>query len=147
MKKITLENGKVVNISEESYNELVNAVKEPSFKDVVEERMLSKDAGFYAMFSEWGTCGEFVWLNNSKMQKDWVIFLHMMLWKDTYDKYFEPDWENSKQFKYSVDCTELSQNWDFDMVLTFKKPMTVYLSSKEKVLQMIKDLKEIGVIK
>jgi hypothetical protein len=25
--------------------------------------------------------------------------------------------------------------------------MTVYLSSKEKVLQMIKDLKEIGVIK
>jgi len=141
MKKITLENGKTIEISEESYEALVEAAKTPRFEDVVKERMFSDE--MKRLFTGWTSGGFACWLNDKQMQKDWQVFLHMLLWKKTYDADFVPDWSTTAQKWYVV---KEYGDWGVLCSVALKMPMTVYLSTEEKARQMSEDLKRIGVI-
>jgi predicted ATPase len=132
MKTITLENGAKVQISDESYKALQEAVKS-SFKDVVKAQLPSFSTQV-KMFEGWSSPA-FQWLNNPQSQKEFNIYLHMLLWKETYDKDFVPDWEDYGQTKWRLACT-----------FRHHHNMQVYVSTEEKALQMLEDLKAVGVI-
>lgn len=143
MKTITLENGTKVQISDESYEALQKAVQKSVWKDVVKERAPSKvNMNF---FSGWYSY-DFSWINNAHAQKEFNIYLYMLLWKETYDKDFEPDWEDNQQKKYYVSYSHYYKRWIIDYSYLERRNMQVYVSSEEKVEQMLKDLQSIGVL-
>ena len=144
MKTITLENGTKVQISDESYQALQKAVQKPVWKDVVRKRMLSGLAMdfFYDCGSD-----KYSWLNNEQSQKEFEIYLHMLLWKETYDKDFVPDWEDdNQQDKWYVSYSNHHKRWVIDYNYLERRNMQVYVSTREKAEQMIEDLKSIGVL-
>lgn len=140
MKKITLENGKVVEISEESYQALAESVKEPSFKEVVEEYNLPVTQITTTTFKPKG-------LPISKKELDEIqIYWHMLLWKSIYDADFEPDWEDRNQRKYYIYLDNSCKRWFVEIGWRHQFNMQVYVSSEEKAEKMLEDLKSIGVI-
>lgn len=143
MKTITLENGTKVQISDESYQALQKAVQKPVWKDVVMDRMLSKTSMDY--FGDYGS-DRFSWLNNEQSQKEFEIYLHMLLWKDTYDKGYEPNWEDEYREKWSIYYKHNYKKWGVYAAYSYQEILQVYVSSKEKANQMIEDLKSIGVL-
>ena len=143
MKTIILEDGKKVNISDESYEALKKSVQKPVWKNVVGERMITKVSMNF--FSGW--CSDrFSWLYNEQSQKEFEIYLHMLLWKDTYDKDFVPDWENGDQKKWYIYYNHIEKHWTVDCWSKYQENMQVYVSSEEKAEQMLKDLESIGVL-
>lgn len=138
--KITLENGKTIEISRESYQALLDAVKEPVWEDVVNKRMFDPRN----MFEGWRY--EYRWLNDETMHKDWKIFLHMMLWQKTYDAGFVPDWEDENQNKWYTWYDEEYKEYRLYATGHNRDIMNVWFSSREKVESCLKDLKRIGVI-
>ena len=96
-------------------------------------------------FSGWGGSKQ-SWLNNEQSEKEFNIYLHMLLWKETYDKDFVPDWKDISQEKYYVYYNRFNKRWVWDCAYLDLINMQVYVSSEEKAEQMIKDLKSIGVL-
>ena len=92
------------------------------------------------------TSDRFTWMNNEQSQKEFEIYLHMLLWKDTYDKDFEPDWGYGDQKNWFIYYNHYSKRWAVDYYYKYQKVMQVYVSSEEKANQMIEDLKSIGVL-
>lgn len=138
MKTITLENGEIRQVSEEKYQELLKL--EPNFAEVVKERMPT-----FAPFNVW-LQKDYCWLDNDQSQEEFQIYLHMLLWKETYDKDFVPDWENGDQAKWFIYYDNVGKKWlTIDCCYT-KHNMEVYVSSRAKAEQMLEDLKAVGVI-
>ena len=142
MKTITLENGTKVQISDEEHKRLENLQK-PVWKDVVRERMLSELSMDF--FYHYGS-DRFSWRNNATSQKEFGIYLHMLLWKETYDKDFEPDWEDLDQKKYFIFYYHYKIKLVCDYTFGVQQIMQVYISTEEKAEQMLEDLKSIGVL-
>ena len=142
MKTITLENGTKVQISDESYQALEKAVQKPVWKDVVKEKM--PNIYVASNFQSWD--GSYSWLNNKQSQKEFGIYLHMLLWKETYDKDYKPDWEDVLEYKWYIYYDNYSKCWTVAYWTKYQENMQVYVSTEEKAKQMLEDLKSIGVL-
>ena len=142
MKTITLENGTKVQISDEEHKRLENLQK-PVWKDVVRERMLSELSMDF--FYHYGS-DRFSWRNNATSQKEFGIYLHMLLWKETYDKDYKPDWEDVLEYKWYIYYDNYSKCWTVAYWTKYQENMQVYVSTREKAKQMLEDLKSIGVL-
>ena len=142
MKIIILEDGTRVEISNESYEALQKAATKPVWKNIVSEKMLLKST--MEVFKNWGTKEDRSWLNNKQSQKEFEIYLHMLLWKSIYDKGFVPNWEDNNYKYYLV---LYRNNYFIASTRNSKHIMQVFVSSREKAVQMLEDLKSIGIIK
>jgi hypothetical protein len=138
MKTITLENGETRQVSEEKYQELL--ALRPDFAEVVKERMPTIVAPFNVWLQK-----DYSWLDNDQSQEEFQIYLHMLLWKETYDKDFVPDWENSNQ-QQKWCLFYVDGKWITDFTYIWHQNMQVYVSTQAKAKQMLEDLKAVGVI-
>ena len=136
MKTKTLENGETRQVSEEKYQELL--ALRLDFAKVVEKRMMN-----FQTFTDWKTKA-YSWLINQQSREEFNIYLHMLLWKETYDKDFVPDWENYGQTKWFVYF--YTNEWRLACTFRHHHNMQVYVSTEAKAEQMLADLKKIGVI-
>jgi hypothetical protein len=144
MKTIILEDGTKVEISDESYEALQKAVQKPVWKDVAKERMPVNNLANIT-FSGFGGSKQ-SWLNNEQSQKEFDIYLHMLLWKETYDKDFVPDWEDVLEYKWYIYYDNYPKCWTVAYWTKYQENMQVYVSTEEKAKQMLEDLKSIGVL-
>ena len=138
MKTITLENGETRQVSEEKYQELL--ALRLDFAKVVEKRMMN-----FQTFTDWKTKA-YSWLINQQSREEFNIYLHMLLWKETYDKEFVPDWEDNGQIKWYIYYIHTLNDFVIDWGYTRRFNMQVYVSSRKKAEQMLNDLKAVGVI-
>jgi hypothetical protein len=132
-----LENGETRQVSEEKYQELL--ALRPDFKEVVKERMPTLEP-----FNVW-LAKDYSWLDNEQSQKEFEIYLYMLLWKETYDKDFVPDWENSNQ-QQKWCLFYVDGKWITEFTYIWHQNMQVYVSTQAKAKQMLEDLKAVGVI-
>lgn len=145
MRAIFLEDGTKVEISNESYEALQKAVPKPVWEDVIKKKMPENKLANLT-FSGWGDNANRYWLNNKQSKKEFEIYLRMLLWKDTYDKDFVPDWKDKTQIKFYIHYHHYLKEWVWNGSSEVQRIMQVYVSSQEKAEQMIKDLKSIGII-
>lgn len=152
MKKITLENGKVIEISDESYKALAKGIV-PEYKRWRAER----DGGYYYIGyygdPNYSFDGHFVGddhryntgnYHQTKEQAEHAnkVALANQRLKDAAEG-FEPDWEDGEQFKYFINCNH-QENPVFwvDWYCLSKTLNVTYYASEEQAQHVIDTMED-----
>lgn len=147
-RKITLENGEEVKISDESYKEFEKAVQEP-------KRWRAKKAGKYYFVDgdgdvmtrtetnheyddyRYNTGNYFKTEKEAEHHKKYVLAQQKI--KDSGD---EVDWADEDSAKYSVYYDWLTKELDVDSDYIWQHPEVTYYNSEENAEKALKDLEE-----
>ena len=124
MRTITLENGKTVKISEESYKALEGAVKEVTWEDIYEKYLIEREDTDLSFNIE---------IKLAAIRKLLITARHLNAdWK--------PDWEDGQEQKWSIGINEygiIVRTWTFNENGSF-----VYFKSESMVKRAISILGE-----
>lgn len=151
MRTITLENGKKVQISEESYNNLQKAVQDIRYKPEYGEEYYFIDNAGSIIINIWENDStdnyRYQTRNVFKTKVEATEKFHIIKKKfeiinriEELNEGWKPDWKHHNKDKFYIYYGAIDKTWNIDSVITLMKhPNEFYLKSREIGRQLIKE--------